>query len=272
VRRDELGGAVSAGVVDQETNLLSARLWPIDRVRVPGDLVLEDSRLYWSDAAFEEREGDPTGALDRFRRLHNGAGVLRFAQRYGVLGLCHDGLPTSHYHGPGWCPPSSENGRRYEPIDRWLDYARQARAMVELAIALRRHRPGDDTDWRLLLESEEAVGKVHRYPGMEYMHLQGEIDHWIYLAGVRPGLYWDEPKQLPELRLVGNHTFGVLAAQLLLAVTGAHGWAICSWCGDQYEPTRAPVVGRANFCHSCVEKAVPERLRKRRQRARARSD
>ena len=39
---------------------------------------------------------EPKGMLNAFTRIKNLQDVVRFARRFGVLGICHHGLPDTH--------------------------------------------------------------------------------------------------------------------------------------------------------------------------------
>ncbi len=264
------GLADIAALTDPEDGLLSGRLWPLSQARVPGRLTLAGDRLYYQHDALDGR--DPAGALDAFIRIRGGADVLRFAQRYGVLSLCVHGLPASHYRVPlpgtaataAWCPRPGGPEDVFEPIERWLHYARQAGAIVRVASALQNGELGTVDDWLALdpdLLPPNAVGDSCR-------RVAGRVNTWLRLASVQPGLHWEDPQRRAEIRWVGGGTFGILAAQLLLATSHSHSLATCTGCGSPYvRRQRAPQRGKGNFCAACGP-TVAARLRKRRQRAR----
>jgi hypothetical protein len=265
-----------AGMADEQSGLLGRNLWPVERVTVPAYLALEGDRLYWEwwtpDHRGHTRERDATGALDAFLRIQNGRDVLRFAQRYGHLMLCRDGVPASHHRPPlgeppGWCPPlGAEEGRNWEPVDRWLYYVRRANALVRVAAALHGGELGQESDWRILSE-HAALPRESLHTRRS--HLAAAIWGWLDLARVQPGLTWDTHP--PELRLwSGAGTFGVLGVQLLIAVSQSHGLAVCTSCSRPYlREQRAVQAGRGNYCPACGERGGA-RVRKQRQRERER--
>jgi len=134
------GAAALADMVVDATRLAVAD--PLDGVRlaVPTEVRLHDGRLEWRvDSDWR------TGALaDRclwdFLRLADeadDASVSAFAKRYGVLGIRANGKPGT---ADGGFPPSVDEGGIAwftEPIEAWRTYARNAKAALTLAMALR---------------------------------------------------------------------------------------------------------------------------------------
>ncbi|GEM_PF-2565249 len=253
----------------------------------------------------ERVEVDATGALDRFARLRTSEDVLRFARQYGVLELCEHGLPATHnprflsipliglVQGPSlWVPvgvgvreePSfliEERGKRpwceglgSERIDTWLFWSRQAASILNVANALAKDVPTQQTDWEiiltekfdrrpLLLEALTARSWIAR------LYLEGAVNRWLHLANVRLSISWPMPNDKPSLELEAT-TFGILGVQLLTAVGRAQELAVCDGCSRTYfRQGRRPQAGRANFCPECRERKVPELLRQRRKRAKA---
>jgi len=114
---------------------------------------------------------------------------LRFARRYGPLGLCKHGLPPMHRGSwyrdvikdgelvevirtdeweprdgaseRGWCPPVSP-----EPINKWLEYSRLALSYLNLAASLK-------------------VDAGKRMRGLRQLFLQDGINEWLGDAGIR---------------------------------------------------------------------------------------
>lgn len=120
------------------------------RLAVPGHLRLvgtgASSSLDWSiDDGWTP--GEPVAdALTAFLRLANADDprvYVRFAERFGVLGIQADGRPGDPGASPGLPSPVEEDGVRWhlEPLAAWRVYARHARAVVILGDALRRRVP-----------------------------------------------------------------------------------------------------------------------------------
>jgi hypothetical protein len=69
-----------------------------------------------------------------------------------------------------------------------------------------------------------------------------------------------------------DHVFAGLVMQLIAAISGVDGFAVCSSCGSIYPPTRQPRAGQMNYCsESCRKRAVTIAMRRHRERKRARA-
>jgi len=261
------------------------------RVLVPAYAKIEDDCLRWewdspSDPTQRQRDADPKGALDAFLRIRDARGVLRFARRYGPLGICEHGLPASHNPPPPaaihsrtvwWCSPL---GR--DPLDRWYYFAGLARAVIAIAADLRQNKPGSVADWRTIFAEApgpDYVDGADDWRASLVEHLASSVEAgrrclsdvllgWLDLGNVRPALDWPVANAAPSLSLIGN-TFGVLGVQLLFAVAAAHSLAICSGCSTPYLRKSKPRSDRRNFCAMCGA-TVASRLRQRDYRARMR--
>jgi hypothetical protein len=133
----------------------------------PDVIEVEGDRLYWRN----NLEGDGwgyypitsgPGLLEGFIRLADASpeAVHTFARRWGVLGICHHGLPATHNPRPPelpsrsgtatWCYPLRQSGWYWEPLDIWHDFARRARAVLNLAAAMGRETSTRREDWAAL--------------------------------------------------------------------------------------------------------------------------
>lgn len=126
------------------------------RMAVPARVRLGLDRVEWISATDDDpthwwREGEPaSGALWAFIRLAtepDGERFVDFARRYGVLALTPQGRPSVSRQVPDadgpqqldepWCGFAVS----WEPIAAWRTYAAIARAIVYLAMAMRRGTP-----------------------------------------------------------------------------------------------------------------------------------
>jgi len=115
---------------------------------VPEDIELRRDRLCWRPSkpssefpgftyAYTKRTPGP-GVLEHFVALSDAPDedILRYARHWGVLTICHHGLPASH---GDHCRPMTLPGRgRYvfwEPIESWRYFARHAKGILEMAAA-----------------------------------------------------------------------------------------------------------------------------------------
>jgi hypothetical protein len=93
---------------------------------------------------------DAAGMLGAFLALPSRGeqGVLSFAGRYGVLGLCEHGLANGHSI---WGKTPAETRRcepqRVEPVANWLALVQKFRTVATLAIDLHRGGKGKAADW-----------------------------------------------------------------------------------------------------------------------------
>lgn len=260
---DNLSEAGMLGV-NGEMSILTGAL-PFDQLSIPQHIYIIGDFLYYRSDDDYSVARDDVGALDAFVRLKRPEDVLRFARRYGPLGLCKHGLPPMHrgswyrdvikdgelveviHTGEweprlggserGWCPPVSP-----EPIKKWLVLSELALSHVNLAASLK-------------------TGTIRELKGFAKLFLMDRVNEWLGDAGVRLELNWD--KHEPVLTLTGGGAFGALGVQLLTAVT-ANTLAVCSGCGKPYlRMTRRPKAGQRNFCGTCVSNGIPNRLRQR---------
>lgn len=289
------GGYERAAIADGAGLLGGWSRLNLDWVFIPRRAWLDGGELHYDMAValpsvspHHDRKVDPKGALDSFIRITDAEGVLRFALRFGVLGLCKHELPASHNPPP---PILSSDSTRSgcqamakEPIAAWLLYVGQARALMNIAARLQDEgKPGNESEWRAVyarvLSHEDAV--IADLSNLQVKALTDDvflsrvflghvIDEWLGLANVRPQLRWDGTE--PRFVFSGYNTFGALALQLILATTRSHGLAICSGCGEPYLRERKPQVGRRNYCPRCKATGVHDRERKRSWRRKERED
>lgn len=239
--------------------------------------------------------------LERFVRLHGQADsdILAFARAWGPLQFCSHGLPAAHnggwlmpppYYIPGKCGPEwrNEEGQvvYFEPLAAWRTYSREALAMLNLAASFRDGQAkASEPDleflgsWLDVTSAERGhtheVGAkgifdgVSRVPGRRRLADEG-LNRWIYLGGVRPSVEWTK-KGPPIVQFSSPGLFGALALQLMLAVSGSDGWAVCSGCGLPYAPPHVPAANRRRYCQACRTAGVDRRHASRDSRARKRS-
>lgn len=237
----------------QESGLFGDPATPLRDAKVPGQVWIEGESLYWLPREYRERS--PKAMLDTFVGIKAPDAILKFAERYGVLGLCEHLLPSthnlvispSHIPSPPSCLPlgfGDEDGQMYEPVERWLDLARQARAILALARAL--HNDVEDSleDWqsayRSVYDAETAEHVAADAGGTTLADKKRRVatvaNWWMLFGGVRFGVVWEAGDKKDAVgpilgASVVHHiappTFGILATQLTLAVAGAVDLAIC---------------------------------------------
>ena len=245
-----------------------------DEFSVPNDLQLAGGLLVWSwlDGQLQTRPGP--GLLDQFVHLADAPAehILRYAQRWGVLFLCEQHrLPTSHNPRPlytavsgqvTWCvPPRGANGTYWEFLEDWRHFARQARALLSIAVRLYQEHTGAAADWGTVYERMAQTGP----PGQgdlaaERFALTLCVNEWLILGDVRPQFSWiDRHNTVPKITFGGGGLFGALAVQLALAISQTDGLVLCSACGAPYVPERRPRSDERHYCVACRDAGRPAR-------------
>jgi len=256
-------------------------------VHGPIDLTQDRKFLTWKRGQVKkvghQQKNAPTLLLERFTQLAEegseggGRDVLQFARKYGVLYLCrrHD-LPSSHR---ALTKPSNaelnlgglfarcglrvtSDGFYAESIAMWRGYAKQARAILNVTVALKNGKAGDNEDWEMLakqvgsvVDEKDDKGEITTIivlPTGEWERrivLSNAVNHWLSPGQVRPVFYLTEDGPLIQ---IGNRTvFGALGLQLMLAVSQTQGLASCTSCGIFYTPSRKPNPNRNSYCPTC---------------------
>lgn len=282
-----------AGVLGEDGNF--DRPYQGRQFRAPVILGNDDGFLlwHWEDKVTSNPLRPEAHGLDLLIEFMNLADapvetVLAFARKWGVLEICRHGLPCTHnlryadtFSGR-WCFPLAYTDAKFfsEPILYWHFYAKQMRALLNIAVRLKQGVPGLVEDWKVV----QASGLM-RKPEVEV--LGGELfaaiygrtveddrlfvlkllDRWLSIGDVRPNLVWDDEHCSVSF---DNTLFGMLAMQLMLEISSSGGIAFCSGCGKSYTPKlRRPKVGQRNYCRDCGKKAAwrdakaGERRRKR---------
>jgi hypothetical protein len=196
--------------------------------------------------------------------------LLRFAKRYGPLGICKHGLPSGHnrqsfarINNVGDCnaSPSSVPGwDQSEPLAKWFAFARQAQAILSCSASLHRGKRPNPEDlktayppWGILKPGAQAELNMETARRL----IESAINTWIHYGGLRPHFRW-RLSGCSVIFSAGEYcsVFGALAAQLMLATANRDGFVICSNCGRAYIPARRPNPNRRSFCHPCGLKAA----------------
>lgn len=285
--RDKVGFQL-AGMSDEAGGLSSysqARLYA-----VPEDIELIGDRLVWSvkeeflhdeisNALLRKKRSDPE-LLSRFTKLADAppSRILKFARRWGVLGICKHLVPYTHNRPPlfrgekrFWCTPTrNEDGKFWEPIDAWHAYSRQMQSMLRVAANLHQGRPGEVKDWNIIYDlgpTGDGDG-LGRYVNSDRHFFTLIVNFWIKVGSVRPNFSWSGDAAFVSF---DTHLFGALVGQLLTLVSRTKGLGFCSGCGDPFIPVRRrPKADQRNYCVTCGRKAAwrdAQRDRRRRLKA-----
>lgn len=216
--------------------------------------------------------------------------ILEYAQTWGMLELCPEGLPRTHdvnlipsslglgasLHVRSHC----QRGGMGEPerLEWWRYWAAQAAALAQIIASLRSSRLAASQDWETLRRPGPwAVGedweRTLRLVGepldqmfvsasrsqMQQRRLVGRtLDAWLLLADVRPKISWTSVRPVIEFRPAG--LFGTLGLQLVFAAAEIDGFELCYGC-------HAPIVPRRRlgprdlhiYCQHCREEGRPSR-------------
>lgn len=243
-------------------------------------------------------------SLDRmlyeFMSLAGSDSVLRFAQKYGPLGLCKHGMPAmAHKRNRVLCPPYYQKTRAglhiRERVSDILVWAARADALYRIAVKTQNGEPISGAEWQRAglgghRQVSLATGEFSELPlpsgGIEAKRLlSGIVNIWLRYGDPRPYLLLDASGRLELKFRSGDQSIGgfpseldtaaaqigsnpnlaVLSMQLATAVAGGAGLTTCSACGTLYSPKRTPVPGRRHFCTQCGKRAA-YRLSKRAKR------
>ncbi len=189
----------------------------------------------------------------------NTGAILSYARRWGVLHICQHNYPASHNPPPfpgnivvkrGWCSPVPEPGAEgREAVAVWVEYARQARALLDIVEKLNQKTPIEArAAWEDLGMSPALFG-IGTTLSVDWNFVALFVGHWLWLGNVRPSLAVSS--QGPSVELAADGLFGVLACQLLQYVGGPNGVATCTGCRKPYRPRRQPSKSRNHYCQRC---------------------
>jgi hypothetical protein len=239
------------------------------------DVVLQGDRLTWSPRGVFRRAKASSSLLEAFVGLADAvdAGILNYARRWGVFGICRHGLPASHNPPPvprpildgvfrpmdelPWCYPRGWwGGCAWEPLDTWRAYARKFRAVLNVAAGLHDGRRGTGDDWRELNVEMRDGGPTERLR-QERVQLCTVLNQFLAQGRISLEIRWDETT--PTLRPRGSGLFGAVLIQLVLAVGRSGGFAICAACGIPFIPARRPRPDQRHYCERCRKLKVPAR-------------
>jgi len=233
------------------------RTFPTPALLIPARLELVDGCLQWD--WFDEGVGPREIQQNRHREpLRNfialaeaeEKAILRYAREWGVLGLCEHLVPSAHSRE---CRPIGWPDCCTEPITAWRRYAKEASILIKLSLDLARGTPPKKQDWAAL-----PLRRSPRSVEAGRLLVAERVNQWLAWGGVRPTLTWR--KDAPEMSLGGTNLFGVLAIQLMCAVSRTDGVAICCGCGAGYlPPYRKPRDGERHYCEECRRRKVPQR-------------
>lgn len=289
------------------------RLFPPTELYVPSGITLVETAdgpalgLSGGDDGEDRWRSDTRGLLTAFAKLEerDPEAFLAFARSWGLLELCHHGLPASH--NPPTFPPHEAAGLRWtalsaleaglpevtrsilekaptgsldahcgragpEPVERWRLFSRQASALMRIAARLHRDEEPPAEDWRIVYESSAREAPWwRRGVGLERFKLGNVVTEWLRLGNVRPVAVWHtDGEGGVRLEMAVGGLFGAIARELAFLIARVDGFEPCAECGRFFTPKRRPVAGRRSFCPSCRKAGAPHKHANRDLRARRR--
>jgi hypothetical protein len=265
-----------------------------DVVRAPGAdqirLSKDGSQLIWSVHLVNQNEDDmrelrtTPKALTAFLNLNSAEEVLRYARKYGVLGMCEHGLPPFHtkekddlradYARCNW---GITRDGIVEPIATWLALSKQCRAMLQLGSELNAVARGKYLDshfWRYWRDAMWLEGQHRRVEAMRltaktnegfrycgYGQLNSALEDWLRCGNVLPRLLLrpGEPALFSLSAHLGGmpNLFGVLGLMMAFELGKGDGWTMCAECGSTIRCSKNVALGRRQFCEPCRAAGKP---------------
>jgi hypothetical protein len=277
-----------AGLLTEDLLRLREQDFPMDGWRVPGEVGLVGSELLYLYKGPASRVAKPSPQLlQRFISLKgaNAPAIARFAQRFGVLGLCAEhGLPESHERARGPCPLREEPPGTFR--ERANDYRQLARVMDGLLtiagfVLPPNSQPASTELWSPLLKWPPPRGLVFSVteglrlapkPGVtleeDRYRLALAVHRLIGWSDLRPLFHWDSGDRPRLDSFHGGSLFAELSLRLALAITGGRALSKCVGCGGIFaEPRRR---GRPRkYCRECGDQARMRAAHERRREKRA---
>jgi hypothetical protein len=202
--------------------------------------------------------------------------IRTFVTNWGPLQLCRHHLPATHWlnegetaprYGPRCLDVDGDPTYGKERIEDIRGWARMCRALLRIGLDLAADSTarGRTEDWSIL-----GKGPTPADAREANERLSSSLNAWLAL-----GLVWVQVDLLaePRLRVTNEGVFGVLARELVRAVMNCS-MAICTACGEPYEPSRRPRAGEDTYCKkdSCKAMARAEASKRSRRHGKAISE
>jgi hypothetical protein len=217
-----------------------------------------------------------SGLLETFVRLSDATPerILLFAKRYGMLGVKkpRDRPKTDSQfvldrrfaiaYGYSILEAHEGNVGGGETIRNWWFWAHKFAAALRIGSCLSQRLYGDVADWQTLFGGSNGPKERDFKPSQgvteDDIFLEArasfydQLESWLALGAVRLELNgWDNCLYLATPTL-----FSGLILQLVSAIAGTDGFAICSACHKPYAPSRRPTSNKRNYCNDCGRQAA----------------
>jgi hypothetical protein len=254
---------------------------------VPEDMKLHDGQIFWGGIRLREQKTG-TGMLSRFVELHRATDteIFEYACKWGVLGICEHGLPSSHRSMPfgrqfGIEPCVPLPGRSQfefcDPLDAWRHYSLKAWAMWSVGNSLNHERQGTKGDWSVLgiWPDDRVPWKGSIQDGRQ--ELGRSLMDWIHFARIGPCFGWNADLDQWEITITTRtfpNLFGLLSEALMMAISDKDGYSVCCECRQWYLPARRVTDSKRNYCskETCKKAAWRDSKRAARSKSRESSD
>jgi hypothetical protein len=177
-------------------------------------------RVEW--IATKERESpelnDCLFAFTRLAKAPSDSQLAQFAMRWGPLGICKHGWPSTHdngscaplraperywehhteqtawsavfWSGPGEIPMNEWQGTYWEPLVAWRFYVRKFAAALNIANFLRKERPGRHEDWAEIASVQDGKHMEEEFAKPEWKPSPEGIRQARQLAATRSHDGW----------------------------------------------------------------------------------
>jgi hypothetical protein len=236
----------------------------------------------------------PANLLERFLRLRTNDAFLKFAQRFGPLGLSGDRADAVPDPQPYTHERFVQLGfKQEESLHAWRVYQSEFNVLLAFAADIR-ERQSPKREIIEHLDSRGLIGTVRPRTIGDFLapqplivevwstwtlnqrlkfvegFLRERTTMYVKACRLKPalGLSTGRRESGPRITLVfqdatsenymmfGLSLFGALTVQLLASATGS-GYAVCSACGSVFVPLRRqPAFGKRRYCRACGRTAA----------------
>lgn len=249
-------------------------------------------RIEWTGRE-QHQSPELDGCVFSFARLGEGAlnDFRLFTSRWGPLGICKHGQPSTHSSGS--CRPLNASdrfwerrtepmpwlewsGRYWEPMVAYRFYARRVAAAVKIAAALHLGQATRPTDWAQVIAIQDGTNMDVEFAADNWDATTGEmadaeqysqsscdmqrellsrvVNQWLFDAGVYPSVSWGAE----------GAAFGLVLGRPLVPVQDRHSryeWHGATLHGVLMAQLAAIVASGTDFttCSWCGKDYVPER-------------
>jgi hypothetical protein len=239
-------------------------------LRVPLRIEIQDKVLLASYSAGSRKKTISPTMLAEFAEIGvtgEESKLKRFAKRYGPIGICEHDMPCGHnrqsfgrFHNVGDCQPTPSRVPGWdqeEPLEKWVEFAKQAQAILACSANLHRGKPPEVEDLNIAYPPWIALKQSRCTMETSRALVGNAVNRWIHFGGLRPHLLWKRDG-CSVVFSAGDYCslFGALAVQLMLAAANKDGLVICSGCRTAYPPGRRPNPNQRKFCPNCGIRAA----------------